>query len=271
MVTDRLPGSPMKVFPFVNLFHCCTHKTASQWFRALFADPLIYDCTGLKAHHFLETCEPPLSPDKVEAWTPPPDGFPPRTIVTSFYIHYQSFLGISKPDQWRGFFVLRDPRDLVVSLYYSFRYSHPLMEPVSSIRERLKDMPIEEGLQHAISVGQGILGMFDIQRDWVCHSTNDERLKIFRFEDLFGNYQFQTIRLLFEHLGMPVNKQELQDLLEKYSFENFSSGRRPGETDDHHHLRRGLPGAWREEFTPKTQEFFLRQTGDLLEVLGYKN
>ena len=43
----------MALSPFDNVYHCCTQKTASQWFRGIFADPAFADHTGLEEVPFV--------------------------------------------------------------------------------------------------------------------------------------------------------------------------------------------------------------------------
>src|SRR5678815_4789366 len=37
---------------YVNVFHCCVHKTGSQWLRSLFGDLTTYRYSGLNAHSY---------------------------------------------------------------------------------------------------------------------------------------------------------------------------------------------------------------------------
>ena len=50
---------------------------------------------------------------------------PPGTIVSPLYLDYPGFRSIPKPDSYRAFFVMRDPRDILVSWYLSIKHYHP--------------------------------------------------------------------------------------------------------------------------------------------------
>jgi len=54
-------------------------------------------------------------------------GFPSDHIVGPLYIKAENFQQIPKPKRFAVFYVMRDPRDLAVSHYFSQRYSHPLL------------------------------------------------------------------------------------------------------------------------------------------------
>ena len=102
---------------FANIYHCCTQKTASTWFNTVFSDPTIYAYTGLVAIPYMHMG---LKFARIE------HALPRGTIGVHLYINYSVFQGIPKPDTYRGFFVLRDPRDIAVSWYFYARYTHPV-------------------------------------------------------------------------------------------------------------------------------------------------
>jgi hypothetical protein len=75
--------------------------------------------------------------------------FPPRSIVTHLYVTYDTYLSIPKPEKYKTFFVMRDPRDLVVSWYFSAKYSHRLEHPITEMRKTLKQYDHKIGLEFA--------------------------------------------------------------------------------------------------------------------------
>ena len=76
---------------------------------------------------------------------------PTNTIVTgTFSIHFDDFLKLNKPQSYKAFFVMRDPRDLVISAYFSNRYSHLLMDHIGETRKILNDLSLEEGIIYTI-------------------------------------------------------------------------------------------------------------------------
>ena len=106
-----------------NIYHCCVHKTGSQWIRKVFADPAVYRATGLRTYAY----GPRL--DDGDGAAPTRDlvrpAVPRRRIVSPLYMPYDGFAALPKPEPWRAFFVMRDPRDVVVSWYFSSISSHP--------------------------------------------------------------------------------------------------------------------------------------------------
>lgn len=69
-----------------------------------------------------------------------------------------------------------------------------------------------------------------------------------------------------EHLPLPL----LRCIVDRHSFEHKAHGRRPGQTDSRHHYRRGVPGDWRNYFTPHVKNAFKERYGEIVIQLGYE-
>jgi len=246
---------------FDTVYHCCTQKTASQWFRAIFSDRLFYRYTGLEV-------VPHIALGLREAHF---DGqFPMRTIATHLYVDYPTYNSIPKPPRYRTFFVLRDPRDALVSWYFSMKYSHvDRFETVRTLRHELADMDAEAGISHLIRRLEGF-GFFDAQRSWMeSPAREDPSVRVMLYEDLASdNAQFLT-RLL-EYLDVRMPESDVRRLHERHSFRRMSRGREQGQEDINSHYRKGVAGDWRNYFTPRLENELRETTGDLLSVLGYE-
>src|SRR4029453_4135312 len=123
---------------YQNIYHCAMQKTASQWIKALFSDPSVYRHSG-----FL-----PYVPRYYKWRAPQP--FPLNRAVLSLFLSYTTLEKIPKPDRHRSFFVLRDPRDMVVSNYFSTRNSHAPMGDIPKVRGVLLERPPKEGMLYLI-------------------------------------------------------------------------------------------------------------------------
>jgi hypothetical protein len=252
-----------------NIYHCCVHKTASQWVRSLFADTQTYKYSGLLPFHYqteqLNGFDERKLSERVFL-----ESFPEGKVVSPLYIHYHNFEALPKPARYRAFFIARDPRDVVVSWYFSARYSHPLVKgmQLSGERQTLNSLPLEDGLVYAVEHLEDF-GLFDTLASWKKASGKDSNIMFLRYEDVTGPQQFQTIETLFKHCEIPMPSSELKKLLQRYSFENISGGRKQGEEDQHSKYRKGKAGDWENHFTPKVEKVFREVTGDLVKVLGY--
>lgn len=237
---------------YVNIYHCAIRKTASQWVKALFSDPTVYRYSGLV------TYDP-----RCYHWRGP-QVCPPDRIVLSLYISHKSFAAIPKPDNYRAFFVLRDPRDMVVSSYFSTRNSHTPMGDVPRLRKVLRELPQKDGMLYLID-DLAARGRFNLLRSWV-NAPSAEAVRHFRYEDLVGEDQHSQVDQLMRHCGIVIPPPELTTLLARYSFSKMNDRKRAGSVS---HYRKGEPNDWRNHFDDDIQEAFAKASGDLVERLGY--
>lgn len=164
---------------------------------------------------------------------------------------------------------MRDPRDLVVSLYFSVKVSHPTIGTISEQRENLIRLGKEEGLCNVID-RMAARGEFRALRSWAKIAPDDKNLAAFRYEDLTDSNQFATWRRLFAHCDIQMPDAQLRQLLERNSFAELTHGRERGSEDVSAHLRRGVAGDWKNHFTPVVEKKFQAVTGRLVDELGYE-
>ncbi len=113
-----------------NVYHCTVQKCASQWMRALFSDPRVYRASGLRPYRYQDDLPGQFDPRTLtERRFDEP--FPVNSIATTIYIDYEGFSRIPKPRTYKAFFIMRDPRDVLISWYFSSKHSHPLQGNLS--------------------------------------------------------------------------------------------------------------------------------------------
>ncbi len=251
----------------INIFHCCQHKTASQWFNTFLGDSVIQKAASVRRTARaidLWGREGMPGNDQDGEWVPP-EPFPASTIVTCGFLTYALFEKIVKPNPYRGFFVYRDPRDLLLSWYNSVKTTHKPMGRILGIRETLESLSYEEGM----ILGVKILSKSNYHRALTWLDCADPAMKLYRYEDLFGDDRDGVYADLFEHLQLDISAEQRTTLLAKYSFEKMTKGRKPGQVDNSSHMRRGKPGGWREELPSEVLTQFYELTGTLIDDLGY--
>jgi hypothetical protein len=248
-----------------NVFHCCLQKTGSQWVKRVLGDPDVFRSTGLRIYQYQADMPAGHDPRPINrrTFTEP---FPERTIVSPLYIDYENYKAIPKPESSRTFFVTRDPRDLVVSWYFSQRYSHGLMGDIGEVRGVLGDLPKSEGLSYAIRHLDDF-GLFAAQRSWLM-AEGDQDVLVVRFEDLIGKNSLAAYRRVFDHCRLEVDDETLEVVLERYSFQRLS-GRDQGKEDVYTHFRKGVAGDWQNHFDDQVLATLREVTGDLVEALGH--
>jgi hypothetical protein len=238
---------------YVNIYHCAVRKTASQWVKSVFSDPIVYRHSGLVTYdpRFYDWRDPRVCP--------------PNRIALSLFFPRKRFDAIPKPERYRAFFVLRDPRDMVVSSYFSTKDSHGPMGDVVEVRKVLRELPKKEGMLYLID-DLAKKGRFNALRSWVL-APEEEAVKLIRYEDLTGPGQTEEVDALMRHCGIELPRAELETLLDRYSFSSMNKKKAAGGVS---HYRKGEAGDWRNHFDDDIQEAFQKAAGaKLVERLGY--
>ena len=250
----------------VNVYHCCVWKTASQWIRNVLSATDVYRYSGLLAYAYEQHEGRDDRALQNRTFDRP---FPLRRIISPLYISFESFEQLPKPLDYRAFFVVRDPRDLVVSHYFSSRYSHVENPGVLDERQRLTDLPEKDGmLVHMRYMADR--GIFDALRSWSVGSANNPDHKVLRFEDLVGSDQLQWMKRLTNHCDIQIPVQALDVILKRLSFERLSGGRKQGDENKTHKYRSGQHGDWKKYFDDDMLATFNEITSDLAKLLGYE-
>jgi hypothetical protein len=214
---------------------------------------------------------------------------------------------IGDKQKYRGVHVIRDPRDIVVSSYFSHRYSHPThyWPELIEFRKLLEKLPEDEGLLENMKFTAKLridgwnLNLFDTLMEWDYFMPNLMEIK---FEDLVTK-PYQIFVEMFEFLGLVDNtdimalgiksllRYKLQSrypqlpifrkinqipawMLFSFVYTNrftkLAGGRDRGQEDIHSHYRKGTPGDWKNYFNEQHKKFFKDHYNDLLIKLGYE-
>jgi hypothetical protein len=262
----------------VNIYHCCTWKSASQWFSHLFSHHRVLEYTGLQPYSIKLWSErlndqyncKITRPDQIKELLcnlPSKYAFPKYTAALHMYLSYSAYSSIKKSGPYKTFFVLRDPRDLVVSYYFSMLKTHYEFWWVKEIREKLKTVSLHEGLKLCVQ-SLHKQGIFDDMVSWVINEESDRNVKVFKFEDLSDSHE-RFINNLFDFLDIKISNNNLQELYDDLSFSAISKGRKIGSENVNSHYRKGKSGDWRNYFTEEIQCFFDKYAGDKCKQMGY--
>lgn len=235
-----------------NIYFATIQKAGSQWIKAIFHDNRIKKYTGLSTY-----------PQHRYEWDDFHKNFPLKTFVPGLYMSYDLYEEIEKPNNYKTFYVMRDPRDIVVSWYYSMLESHSLMGKVGKYRNHLQRLNHDKGIEYCI---KALAFKFAGMRTWMY--SEDKDVYICKFEDLIlGPYdQFQKI---FNHCQITIPPVVLQEVLNDYEKEkmrNQDIQKRKNNKISHY---RKLSSSHEKEFQKHHYELFYQINGNLLETLGY--
>jgi hypothetical protein len=163
-----------------------------------------------------------------------------------------------------SFFVIRDPRDVVVSQVHYYldtrsHYLHPVYRDLHTDSERF--IAAIRGIQEANLEVYGIGRKLEISVGWL----ESGHVAVLRFEDLIGeagggtqDAQVTSICKIGEHLGLSLDPEQAAQI----GRQAFGHGRT---------FRKGQVAAWRDVFDQYIREVFRQEAGEYLIKLGYES
>jgi hypothetical protein len=261
----RLRHPAMHTSRFSNVYHCTIQKAASQWVQAILADERTFHYSNF-FHALGEDAQAKTIVSHERSITTP---FPSRTIVSPLYITYEAYRDIPKTGSSRAIYVMRDPRDLIVSNYFSLRYSHVPIGAILSTREHLEKLDETAGL-HQMIEWYVSLGGFKGMVSWVQAAVSDADILVVQFETLTGKSGRQEWARILDFFDIRMPGEVLDALLQDHSFE-AKAGRKPGQEDKASHYRKGVAGDWKNHFSEEVIQRFKDTTGDLIVRLNYEH
>ncbi|OIQ30639.1 MAG: hypothetical protein BM564_00020 [Bacteroidetes bacterium MedPE-SWsnd-G2] len=210
--------------------------------------------------------------------------------------------------EFKGFHVIRDPRDMVVSSYFSHLNSHSdyMWPELNEYRRELKSLNVSDGLMATMKHLDNLIidgcsvKIFENLKGWDFHNSNILELK---FEDIVKN-PYIIIPEVFEYLGLLnrgsknrfrntitenlvdlkqnlsvemvnskrqyIHLETLLHFIYKHDFYFKSQGRAKGQLKENSHYRKGLSGDWINYFNENHISHFKDNYGELLIKLNYE-
>jgi len=157
--------------------------------------------------------------------------------------------------------LVRDPRDALVSQYFSFgrkQSSHavPTKNPDAFIKQinAVKETEID------IYVRQAAHGLRNKLNDYRNHLNFDHGM-VRRYEDIYFDKQ-SFLTDIFDHFGISIRPQIIAQVAQNHDI-------RPEQEDDSKHIRKGTPGDHREKLAPATISSLNEVFRDVGAFYGY--
>ena len=224
------------------VFHITQWKAGSQWILQI-----------------LSRC---CAPKKV--W-PSFDGTQPigrNNIYAAAYLTKAEYDTFATSDS-KFFIVFRDPRDILVSGYYSMKFSHSVLPGIAEERQELASVSVEEGMLRTIDTW--VQPSVEIALSWIKSGAN-----WIRYEDLLLRDVELLGKALLVDCGLPIKKSVLKDAVLACRFDKIAGGRKPGQEDVNSHYRKGIAGDWKNQFSPGIKAIFKDRFGEALKICGYE-
>lgn len=169
----------------------------------------------------------------------------------------------------RGFHVIRDPRDILVSMYFSHRDSHRINhDEIKRNRRKLGALDKLGGLTYLVEESSFFLRIMRELANW---NYDTDRFYETSFERLTTD-PLREFEAVFAFLDIPMERSDLARILQQNSFDVLKANwraRNPGAEVNHY--RSGVAGDWKNHLEGEPKTIFRQKYGDLLIRLGYEN
>ena len=236
-----------------RVVHITLQKCGSQWVRDVLTAPEIIHFSGVA--HSGVTMD--IGFNKLI-------DLPYNTFSGPIYGMSQWEWKCWKQDGDKAIVVLRDPRDLLVSLIYSILYSHSSDSFVDTYKNIILNLPDEDRFDFMmLTFGGSAARMFLTWSDALSDSS-----MLIKYEDLIEN-QFSEFSHILKWLGWNVPNDTLHAVINRLSFKN-RSGRAPGIENKFSHYRKGVSGDWKNHFSRRHGQLWESLFPGLLKAIGYE-
>lgn len=203
--------------------------------------------------------------------------------------------------KYRGFHMVRDPRDILASAYFSHKHTHKTEAWPALVehRKRLLELSQDDGLMLELDFNADVFAemarwdfhqpdVLELKMEEFTTDPLNQWLSVFRHLGMAdeGHYgKKQAARFLWRsclnvahrHLKLPTRTlldrlpmERLLGVVHDHRFETKTGGRAEGKEDVKSHYRKGVSGDWANHFKPRHVAAFKERYGDLLVTLGYE-
>ena len=158
--------------------------------------------------------------------------------------------------------LVRDPRDMLVSLYYSMRYSHP--EPQKALTEDMAILPARADALK-MQIDEFVLKMkqmYKINLAGYLRIIKSDTLRVFRYEDVI----YEKVKLadsICDHFGWDIDSDVQREIVAKHDII-------PRREEESQHVRQVHPGNFTKKLKLKTIRELEELFADEMAYFDYK-
>lgn len=155
--------------------------------------------------------------------------------------------GIKDLEQYKVILMIRDPRDILVSWYYSLAFSHSIPPQTSNRhQEYLENRRKARGItvdEHVLQESERVFTILDTYRNELLEPYS--HVVLTSYEEMTSDYSAWLHKLL-KACDLEIPPIVFQQLLEE------NRQLQPDEEDKHQHIRKGKPGDYLDKLKPET-------------------
>ncbi len=169
----------------------------------------------------------------------------------------RNFINVPQIDNYPIILLLRDPRDILTSQYFSIKKTHPLItKKLIERREIAMNSTIDEHVKS--EQADRFFQTYSIYIDKILGKKNVLFLK---YEDMVNDFR-SFILQINAHLKLNLSEQQINSLDLTKTFKIKSE-------DQNSHKRKVTPGDYKEKLQPETIEWLNKKFETILKKLNY--
>ena len=170
---------------------------------------------------------------------------------------------IDRLDQYKIVLSIRDPRDILVSDYYSKAFSHPVPPENSGKTDKF----LEERRQaQSITIDEFALinsdKILNIYRKYTQNLLDRKNVGALKYELMINDYSLFLDKLAF-HSGLELPSKLKNALINKFELNKVKK------EDKNKHNRKGIAGDYKQKLENSTIEKLNLTFKDILQTYGY--
>jgi len=173
--------------------------------------------------------------------------------------------GIPKLENYRIIFIIRDPRDILVSRYFSAAYSHPVPIKESDKRihfvdrrNKIKKMDI-----NSFVIEESVHLLASLSRYEELLFSESINLRFFKYEEMIDQFDLWLASIL-EHCDFKISYQLKNQIVANHN------SQKPKEENKFNHLRKGQKEDYKSKLHPNTIEVLNAKFYMFLEKFSYE-
>lgn len=153
--------------------------------------------------------------------------------------------------------ILRDPRDVLTSQYFSIKKTHPLLTPELIKRRKLAQATSID--EHVMSQSDRFVKTYSEYIDTIYGKQN---VLFIKYEELIVDFK-TVLNKINSHCSLELTPEQLAKLDKTHKF-------KPKEEDQSMHIRKIASGDYKNKLQPETIELLNKKFGRILIALGYE-
>jgi len=167
-------------------------------------------------------------------------------------------------EKYRPVIMIRDPRDVLVSAYYSYSTSHSVpndknkAEEFLALREKISKLSVDEYVKEMCSETEEIMSQY-VELNNTCPSA-----RVMKYEDMIADFS-EWFETLIGHCEWTVSTQLREQIAAQ-----AEKARTPSSEDSSRHRRQVLPGDYKRKLKPETITYLNHQLADCLRSFDYR-